>query len=318
MAHALNTCLDYHLGQDPNIILLGQDIGKCGGVFRITDNLITKYGSKRIIDTPLAESAIAGIAIGMATQGLKPIAEFQFMGFIYSAFEQIISHASRMRNRTNGTINLPMVMRAPYGGGIHAPEHHSESTEALFAHVPGLRVVIPSCPYTAYGLLSSAIADPDPVLFLEPKRIYQARQGTMPPPGLALPLDQARIVTNGADLTIVSWGASLTEVIKAQKLSNCQTEIIDLQTIYPLDIETIAKSVSKTKRLLVVHEATKTCGVGAEICAEIATRCFFDLVAPPQRLTGLDTIFPPATLEASFLPNPTKIIAAIENLMEYT
>lgn len=317
---AVNLALAYEMQRDKNVIILGEDIATNGGVFRATVGLLDKFGPERVLDTPLAESMIAGLSIGMAAQGLKPVAEFQFMGFIYSAFDHIISHASRMRNRTRGRITCPLVFRAPYGGGIHAPEHHSESTEALFAHIPGLRVVIPSSPARAYGLLLAAIRDPDPVIFLEPKRIYRLAKQVVPDNGEALPLDQCFVSREGSDVTLVSWGASMHETLQAaEQLAEQQisAEVIDLATIKPLDITTIIHSVEKTGRCVIVHEAARTCGVGAEIAAQLAEYALDSLVAPVQRVTGFDTVMPYYKLEQHYLPSTQAIINSVNEIMEY-
>ena len=282
LIEAVNIAMDHALAEDPDVVLLGEDIGTNGGVFRATQGLKEKYGLKRVMDTPLAETLIAGMSIGMASQGLKPVAEIQFMGFIYACMEQLISHAARMRNRTRGRLTCPMVVRAPYGGGIHAPEHHSESTEALFAHIPGLRVVIPSSPVRAYGLLRAAIDNPDPVLFLEPKRIYRLQKQVLPEPGSTLPLDTCFTLREGSDLTLVTWGACVREcqeVVRNMAEQGVSVELIDVATIQPLDMDTILASVRKTGRCLVVHEAARSFGVGAEIVARISSELFYELKA---------------------------------------
>lgn len=320
LAEAVTQALAYEMAHDENVVVLGQDIGVNGGVFRTTVGLLEKFGPERVLDTPLAESMIAGLSIGMATQGLKPVAEFQFMGFIYSAFDHMISHASRMRNRTRGRLSCPLVYRAPFGGGIHAPEHHSESTEALFAHIPGLRVVIPSSPARAYGLLLAAIRNPDPVLFLEPKRIYRLHKQEVPDNGEALPLDQCFVLREGQDITLVTWGASTHEsTLAVQQLAEqgVSVELIDLATIKPLDIVTILNSVEKTGRCLIVHEAARTCGVGAEIAAQLSEYALMSLKAPIKRVTGFDTIMPYFKLEKHYIPSTERIVATALELMEY-
>ncbi|MCH9770615.1 MAG: alpha-ketoacid dehydrogenase subunit beta [Gammaproteobacteria bacterium] len=321
LVEAVTQALAYEMNQDKDVIVFGEDVAGNGGVFRTTQGLFEKFGPARVLDTPLAETMISGIAVGMATQGLKPVAEFQFMGFIYAGFDHIISHAARMRNRTRGRLTCPIVYRAPYGGGIHAPEHHSESTEALFAHIPGLRVVIPSSPIRAYGLLLAAIRDPDPVIFLEPKRIYRLVKQDVPDNGEALPLDQAFILRSGADVTLISWGAMLIETMQAaQQLAeqNIHAEVIDVATIKPLDMNTILESVEKTGRCVIIHEAARCCGVGAEIAANIAEFGLESLVAPIQRVTGFDTIMPLAKLEKLYLPNIQRIATAVHTVMEYS
>jgi pyruvate dehydrogenase E1 component beta subunit len=320
LAEAITQALAYEMTADNNVIVLGEDIAKNGGVFRTTVGLLEKFGEKRVIDTPLAESMIAGISIGMAAQGLKPVAEFQFMGFIYPAFDQIISHAARMRNRTRGRLSCPLVFRAPYGGGIHAPEHHSESTEALFAHIPGLRVVIPSSPARAYGLLLAAIRNPDPVLFLEPKRIYRMVKQDVPDDGQALPLDKCFVLREGNDVTLVTWGASTRETLIAAdtlEQEGVSVEVIDVATIKPLDMETILNSVEKTGRCVIIHEAARTCGLGAEIAAQLAEHGLMSLLAPVQRVTGYDTVMPYLKLEKIYIPSVERILKSVQSIMEY-
>lgn len=320
LIEGVNQALHYEMEHDPNVVVLGEDVGINGGVFRATVNLNEKFGPERVIDTPLSEALIGGMAIGMAAQGLKPVAEFQFMGFIYPGFDQIINHASRLRNRTRGRLNCPIVYRAPYGAGIHAPEHHSESTEALFAHIPGLRVVIPSSPARAYGLLLAAIRDPDPVVFLEPKRIYRMFKQQVPDDGVALPLDKCFVLREGSDITLVTWGAMIHETMQcADKLAEegVHAEVIDVATVKPIDMNTILSSVEKTGRCIIIHEAPKTCGVGAEIAAQIAEKGFLSLLAPIQRVTGYDIVVPYLKLEKYYLPSVDRIMNAIHKIMEY-
>lgn len=320
MVGAVNQALHYEMGQDKSVIVFGEDVATNGGVFRTTVGLLDKYGPERVLDTPLAESMIGGMSIGMAAQGLKPVAEFQFMGFIYPSMNQIVCHAARMRSRTRGRLSCPIVYRAPYGGGIHAPEHHSESTEALFAHIPGLRVVIPSSPARAYGLLLAAIRDPDPVIFLEPKRIYRIVKQNVEDDGEALPLDTAFVLKEGKDVTLVSWGAMMHETMQAaQQLEaeNISAEVIDLATIKPIDMATILESVEKTSRLVIVHEAAKTCGVGAEIAAQVAEYGLMSLSAPIQRVTGFDATMPYYQLEKHYLPSVKRIVDNVKELLEY-
>ncbi len=316
---AINMGLCWEMSADPSVVVLGEDIGLNGGVFRATDGLQEKFGKHRVVDTPLSESLIAGMSIGMAAEGLKPVAEIQFMGFIYSTIDQIISHASRLRNRTRGRLSCPLVLRAPFGGGIHAPEHHSESTEALFAHIPGLRVVIPSSPGRAYGLLLAAIRDPDPVIFLEPKRIYRLVKQDVEDNGEALPLDVCFVLREGGDVTLVSWGAMIHETMTAAEqlsASGINAEVIDLATIKPLDMNTILESVSKTGRCVIIHEAARTCGVGAEIAAQLAEQGLMSLFAPIERVTGYDTIMPLFNLEKEYMPSVERIIDAVERTRE--
>ncbi len=316
----VNLALAYELEHDPDVVLLGEDIGINGGVFRATQGLQQRFGNDRVVDTPLAETLIAGMSIGMATQGLKPVAEIQFMGFIYSVIDHMLNHASRMRNRTRGRLSCPMVLRAPYGGGIHAPEHHSESTEAIFAHIPGLRVVIPSSPARAYGLLLASIRDPDPVVFLEPKRVYRLHKETVADNGVALPLDVCFVLREGEDITLISWGAMLTETLQAadQLSSNgISAEVIDVATIKPLDISTILESIEKTGRCVIVHEAARTGGVGAEIAAQIAEHGLTYLMAPVQRVCGYDTVMPLFKMEHIYMPGVQQIVDASIKTMEY-
>lgn len=320
LIEAINQALAYEMTADKNVVLLGEDIGINGGVFRATAGLQERFGKERVMDTPLAESMIAGVSLGMAAQGLKPIAEFQFMGFIYPALDQIINHVARLRNRTRGRLTCPLVFRTPYGAGIHAPEHHSESTEALFAHIPGLRVVIPSSPARAYGLLLAAIRDPDPVIYLEPSRIYRLFKQNVPDNGEALPLDTCFVLREGSDVTLISWGAMLHETLAAAKTLAAQdisAEVIDVATIKPLDIETILASVQKTGRCVIVHEAPRTCGVGAEIAAQLVEQGLLSLQAPIQRVTGYDVTVPYAKLEKNYLPSEARIINAVQKTMEF-
>lgn len=320
LVEAVNLALAYEMQEDPNVLVIGEDVGKDGGVFRATIGLLDKFGPERVLDTPLAESMIGGLAIGMAVRGLKPVAEFQFMGFIYPALDQIINHAARMRNRTRGRLSCPIVFRTPYGAGIHAPEHHSESTEAYFAHTPGLRVVIPSSPARAYGLLLAAIRDPDPVIFLEPSRLYRYAKQEVKNDGRALPLDSCFTLRAGEDVSLITWGAMIKETMAAADTLSEQgihAEVIDVATIKPMDMETILASVEKTGRCIVIHEAPLTCGVGAEIIAQIAQKALYALKAPPERITGFDTFVPYARLEKYYIPSETNIVNAVHRLMEY-
>lgn len=319
LLEAVTQALAYELNQDENVVVFGEDVGKNGGVFRATQGLQDRFGEKRVFDSPLAESMIAGLAVGMSLQGLKPVAEFQFMGFIYPAMNQIVTQAARMRNRTRGRLHCPIVFRAPFGGGIRAPEHHSESTEALFAHIPGLQVVIPSSPKRAYGLLLAAIRNPDPVIFLEPKRIYRLVKQPVEDNGQALPLGKCFTLQAGEDVTLISWGASMHETLQAAKQlaeEGVSCEIIDVATIKPLDSETILSSVEKTGRCVIVHEGAKTCGVGAEISALIMENSMADLLAPVQRITGYDVIMPYFQLEKHYIPSVHRIKNIVLSLME--
>jgi 2-oxoisovalerate dehydrogenase E1 component beta subunit len=320
LVEAINLALSYEMTADPNVIVLGEDVGKDGGVFRATVGLLDQFGSERVLDTPLAESMIAGLAVGMAAQGLKPVAEFQFMGFIYPAIDQIINHAARLRNRTRGRMSCPLVFRTPFGAGIHAPEHHSESTESLFAHIPGLRVVIPSSPSRAYGLLLAAIRNPDPIIFLEPSRLYRFAKQEVKNDGKSLPLDTCFTLRSGDDVTLITWGAMVKETLTAaQNLqeNGISADVIDVATIKPLDIDTILSSVEKTGRCVIIHEAARTCGVGAEIAAQVAEKALFSLKAPPERVTGYDTIVPYARLEKNYIPSVAHIINAVHRVMEF-
>lgn len=320
LVEAISQAMAYEMGKDNAVVVMGEDVGKDGGVFRATLGLLDKFGPERVLDTPLAESMIGGLAVGMAVRGLKPVAEFQFMGFIYPAFDQIVNHAARMRNRTRGRLTCPIVFRTPFGAGIHAPEHHSESTEALFAQIPGLRVVIPSSPSRAYGLLLASIRDPDPVIFLEPSRLYRYAKQEVKDDGKALPLDVCFTLRVGDDVTLVTWGAMVKETLAAAETlaqQGISAEVIDVATIKPLDMETILTSVEKTGRVAIIHEAPLTCGVGSEIAAQIAEKALFSLKAPPERVTGFDTIVPYARMEKYYIPSETRITDAVSRLMEY-
>ena len=320
LIQAVTQALDNELELDKSVVVYGEDVGVEGGVFRATVGLREKYGETRVFDSPLAESAIVGSAVGMAINGLKPVVELQFMGFSYPAFNQIISHVARMRNRSRGRFSLPMVIRAPYGGGIRALEHHSESTEAMYAHIPGLKVVIPSTPYDAKGLLTAAIRDPDPVLFLEPKRIYRAFKQDVPIEDYELPIGKAKLVQEGEDVTIVTWGAMVRDVQKAVEIvseKDVHPEVLDLRTISPMDRDAIVDSVKKTGRIIVVHEAPKSFGVGAEIVALVNEKAFLYLEAPPTRVTGFDTIFPLARGEHHYIPTPERIASSILDVVKF-
>ncbi|HZF31959.1 MAG TPA: alpha-ketoacid dehydrogenase subunit beta [Gammaproteobacteria bacterium] len=319
LVEAVNQALAHELAADPRVVLLGQDIGVNGGVFRATAGLAERFGKERVIDTPLAEGLIAGMSVGLAAQGFRPVAEIQFMGFIYPTIDQILNHASRLRNRTRGRLSCPMVLRAPCGAGIHAPEHHSESTETLFAHVPGLRVVIPSSPARAYGLLLAAIRDPDPVVFLEPTRLYRLFKEYVPDNGEALPLDVCFQLRDGTDVTLVSWGAALRETLAAADAlaeSGVSAEVVDVATVAPLDMTTILDSVAKTGRCVIVHEAARNVGVGAEIAARLADEGLLTLLAPIKRVTGYDTIVPLGKLEHRYMPQTDRIVGAVRDVLE--
>jgi len=320
LVEAVNLALARALEDDDKVVVLGEDVGINGGVFRATDGLSKRFGSERIIDTPLSEGLIAGMSVGMAASGLRPVAEIQFMGFVYPALDQIGCHASRLRNRTRARLTCPMVLRAPYGGGVHAPEHHSESIEAMFAHIPGLRVVIPSSPQRAYGLLLSAIRDPDPVVFFEPKRLYRSTTENVKDNGIALPLDKAFVLRPGTDITLVTWGAMVQETqLAAKQLAeiDIQAEIIDMATLSPFDPSDILASVKKTGRCVIIHEAVRNCGFGAEIAATIAEQAMMSLLAPIKRITGPDTVVPLARLESKFMPDVNAIVSGSKEMMEY-
>lgn len=319
LVEAVSMALAHEIENDPSVVVLGEDVGVNGGVFRATAGLQQRFGDEKVIDTPLAEAMIAGLTVGMAAQGMKPVCEAQFMGFIYPMVDQIICHAARLRNRTRGRMSVPMVLRAPYGGGIHAPEHHSESTEAIFAHMPGVRVVIPSSPSRAYGLLLAAIRNPDPVVFLEPKRIYRLHKEEVADDGEDLPLDMCFVLRDGTDVTLVTWGAMTKETLEAADAlaeQGISAEVIDVATIKPLDTDTILESVRKTGRCVIVHEAAKTCGVGAEIAAQLADEGLYDLHAPVKRVTGYDTIMPLYQLEKKYMPSTQRVVAMVNEVME--
>ena len=317
---AVNMALRRAIRDDERVLVLGEDVGIDGGVFRATDGLYQSFGAGRVLDTPLSETVISGVAIGLAAQGFHPVAEIQFMGFIYSTIDQLVNHASRLRTRTRGRLSCPMVLRAPYGGGIHAPEHHSESTESMLAHIPGLRVVIPSSPGRAYGLLLAAIADPDPVVFLEPKRIYRAFTEEVPDDGTALPLDTCFHLREGGDLTLISWGAMTVDTLQAAEVlarEGIEADVIDVATLSPLDTTTVLESVARTGRPIVVHEAARTAGYGAEIVARISEHGLFELKAPVLRVTGFDTVMPLARLEAHYMPGVERICDAARASVAY-
>ena len=319
MVEAVTMAMAHELANDKDVVILGEDVGINGGVFRATNGLAQKFGEDRVIDTPLAEAMIAGMTVGMATQGMKPIAEAQFMGFIFPMFEHIVCHVARMRNRTRGRLTCPLVIRAPYGGGIHAPEHHSESIESMFAHTPGIRVVIPSSPSRAYGLLLAAIRNPDPVLFFEPKRIYHLNKEEVEDDGEEYPLDMCFVIREGTDVTLVTWGAMMKETLAAaDKLAEqgISAEVIDVATISPLDMDTIHESVAKTGRCVIIQEAAKHCSVSSEIAANLADQSIYDLMAPVKRVTGYDTIMPLFKLEMKYMPSVDRILEKVNEVLE--
>jgi len=320
MVQAINSALDGKLADDKNVVVFGEDAGHEGGVFRVTEGLQAKFGEKRVFDTPLAESVIVGAGLGMAINGLRPVCELQFSGFMYPAFNQIISHVARMRYRSRGTLTAPMVIRAPYGGGIRALEHHSESAEAIYAHIPGLKVVIPSTPYDAKGLLISAIEDNDPVIFLEPKKIYRAIKQEVPEDLYRIKIGKAKVLQEGDQLTVVAYGAMIRptqQALQQAKKDGYSVELIDLRTISPLDRETVADSIKKTGRLVVVHEAAKSFGTGAELMALANEEAFLNLEAPPMRVTGMDTTVPLPKGEDMFFPEAGRIYEAIKKTIEF-
>ena len=318
LIEAITQALAWELKHDETVVVLGEDVGINGGVFRATAGLQQTFGSERVIDTPLDETTIAGLTVGLATQGMKPVAEAQFDGFMYPMVDHIICHAARFRHRTRGRMHCPMVLRVPWGGGIRAPEHHSEANEAIFTNVPGLRVVMPSSPQRAYGLLLAAIRDPDPVIFFEPKRIYRQYKEEVPDDGEALPMDVCFVLRDGSDVTLVTWGAQVKEALEAADAlakDGISAEVIDVATLKPLDFDTIHESVKKTGRCVIVHEAPRTAGFGAEIAAQLAEKAMFDLVAPVERVTGYDTHIPLFRLEMKYLPSVEKIIAATKRTL---
>jgi pyruvate/2-oxoglutarate/acetoin dehydrogenase E1 component len=318
LAQALNQSLDFALRDSPDVIVMGEDVGRTGGVFRITDGLQERYGRERVIDTPVAESGIVGVGFGMAVAGMRPVLEMQFMGFSYPAFDQVINHVSRIRNRSRHRFTAPLVLRLPYGGGIGAAEHHSESTEALYAHVPGVKVVVVSRPLDAAGLLRAAIDDPDPVVFLEPIRLYRAVKEDVPDDVVTTPIGVAAVERSGTDVTLLAWGAMMKEAREAadQLVSaGVSVELVDVRSLVPFDTDTVMSSVAKTGRAVVIHEAPRTCGFGAEVVAQIQEHCLYDLLAPVARVTGWDTVFPLKRGEHHYLPSPARIVAAAERVL---
>jgi pyruvate/2-oxoglutarate/acetoin dehydrogenase E1 component len=319
LAQALNHALDTALAERDDVIVMGEDVGRTGGVFRITDGLRQRHGPQRVVDTPLAESGIVGVGLGLAIAGMRPVLELQFMGFSYPAFDQIVSHVSRVRHRTRHRFTAPLVIRIPYGAGIGAAEHHSESTEAIYAHTPGLKVVVPSRPSDAASMLRAAIDDPDPVIFLEPIRLYRAVKEEMPDDPSGTPLGTASVERPGNDITLMAWGGMMKETRQAaEKLaaSGVSTEVVDVRSLAPLDIAPLAESVRKTGRAVVIHEAPRTAGLGAEIVAQLQERCAYDLEAPIVRVTGWDTVVPLKMAEHHYLPSTQRIVAAATRVLE--
>ncbi len=320
LVEAVQVAIARAMEDDAEVVVLGEDVGIDGGVFRATDGLAARFGVDRVLDLPISESMFVGLAVGLATQGFRPIVEYQFMGFLYPGLDQLAGHASRMRNRTRGRLTCPMVVRAPYGGGVRAPEHHSESFEAMLAHIPGLRVVIPSSPARAYGLLLAAIRDPDPVVFLEPKRLYRSDREEVDDDGAGLPLDRCFTLRSGDDLTLVTWGASTRETLRAADRlggEGITAEVIDAATLKPLDMATILDSVARTGRCVIVHEAPRSGGVGAEIAATLADEGLTSLLAPVRRVTGYDTVMPLFRLEEQYLPSEERIVDAARHVLEF-
>ncbi len=314
LVQAVNDALRIEMRRDPSVVVLGEDVGKFGGVFRATSGLLEEFGADRVIDTPLAEGGIIGAAIGMAMYGLRPVPEIQFSDFIFPAFDQLVNELAKLRYRSGGQYAAPLVVRTPFGGGIRGGLYHSQSPEALFIHVAGLKVVAPSNPYDAKGLLLAALRQPDPVLFFEPKRVYRAAKGEVPEGDYEVELSRARVMREGADVTVISWGAMVHEAEAAVLLAaeaGIDCELIDLRTLWPLDIDCVTQSARKTGRVAVVHEAARTCGLGAEIAALVQERCFVHLEAPVKRVTGWDTPFPYA-LEDDYLPRAPRILRGIE------
>lgn len=320
MVQALNLALRQEMEKDDRVIVLGEDVGLDGGVFRVTDGLIQQFGEKRVVDTPLAESAIVGMSIGMAIYGLRPVCEMQFSGFSYHGFHQLENHAARIRQRSQGRFSVPMVLRAPYGGGVRALEHHSESREAFWSHIPGLKMVIPSGPRNARALLVSAMRDPDPVIFYEAKALYRAFREEVPEETETLPIGQSRIVREGTDLTLISYGAMMRPTLAAaEELQNrhgVNAEVIDLLTLSPLDDTRFTASVQKTGHALIVHEAPMSYGPGAEIVARLVEKSFFHLEKPIERITGFDVTIPLFSRENSYLPGPARIISRVKRMLE--
>ncbi len=318
MVQAINLALHEEMERDPDVIVMGEDVGVDGGVFRVTEGLLNKFGSERVIDTPLAESGIVGTALGMAVYGLKPVAEIQFEGFSYMTIDQLAAHASRIRNRSRGTYHCPMVIRTPYGGGVRALEHHSEAVATFYIHIPGMKVVIPSSPYDAKGLLISAIRDPDPVFFFEPKRLYRAFREEVPEGEYTVPLGEGKKLAEGDDVTLISWGAMARVCLEALKLvKDVSVELIDLRTLSPLDDKIIIESVRKTGRAVIVHEEPRTLGLGAEIIARINEKAFLYLEAPVKRVTGYDVPMPLPKLEDYYLPDAERVARAIKEVATF-
>lgn len=320
LVQAITDALRTAMRRDERVMVLGEDVGVNGGVFRATDGLLAEFGEHRVVDTPLAESAIVGSAIGLALNGMRPVAEIQFLAFIFPAFEQVVAHAARIRTRTMGRYSVPLVIRAPYGAGIRAPELHSDSVEAFFVHVPGLKVAVPATPYDAKGLLLAAIEDPDPVLFLEPMKIYRAMREEVPEDYYTVPLGKARIAREGSDVTVIAWGAMAPVALEAARRAEAKgisCEVIDLRTLYPFDRDAVRDSVRKTGRCVIVHEAPRTGGFGAELVAFVNDEALLYLEAPVARVTGPDVHVPFFSLEEDYLPNAERVLEAIEETLRF-
>lgn len=319
LVQAINQALDQEMAADPRVMCLGEDVGLNGGVFRVTEGLQKKYGADRVVDSPLSESGIMGASIGLAMNGMRPIPEIQFEGFMGPAFDQLVNHAARFRNRTRGGITIPLTIRVPWGGGIHAPEFHSDSPEALYIHNPGLKVICASTPADAKGLLLASIRDPDPVLFFEPKRVYRSYREEVPEEQYTIEIGKAKVVSEGSDCTVVTWGASVFQCLAAMdKLpEDVSVELIDLRTLHPFDLDTIVNSVQKTGRCVIVQEAPSLCSLASELSALIQEHCFLHLQAPVQRVTGFDTIMPYAKLELDYLPDAKRVAGAVEAVLAY-
>jgi pyruvate dehydrogenase E1 component beta subunit len=319
LVDAINEALAQEMTRDDRVVCLGEDVGLNGGVFRVTEGLQKVFGKDRVIDTPLSESGIMGTSIGLAMAGMRPIPEIQFDGFLGPAYDQLVNHGARFRNRTRGSITVPLTVRVPWGGGIHAPEFHSDSPEAIYTHSPGMKVVCASTPYDAKGLLLSAIRDPDPVIFFEPKRVYRSYREQIPEGDYTIPIGKAKVVSEGSDISVISWGAQVFQCLEAldQLPEDVSVELIDLRTINPIDIDAIAESVNKTGRAVVVQEAPKTCSMASELSALIQEYCFLNLRAPVQRVCGFDTIMPYAKLELEYIPDAKRIAEAINQTLAY-
>ncbi len=320
LVQAIAAALAHEMAVDERVVVLGEDVARSGGVFRATDGLLERFGPERVIDTPLAETVIAGLGVGLGTQGMRPVIEIQFAGFMYSALDQMLNHASRFRNRTRGRLSCPMVLRTPCGGGIKPPEHHSDSPEAILASIPGLITVVPSSPSKAYGLLLASMRADDPVVFLEPARLYRAARGEVPDDGQEMPLGMSFIEHEGDDVTIVAWGGMVAESLAAAAdlaEDGIEATVIDVATISPLDMQPILESVARTGRCVIAHEAARQAGFGAEIAARLAEEGLTSLLAPVARATGYDTIFPLARLENRYMPNRGRVIAAVHRELEF-